>query len=171
MGPEDPTIRKQTRPQIISVIKIPKPIGNNETILPKQPGSYEPFLRSETPIHEEYIPKPIVNNPAKYQYIPKPVLKVPARETKKEVVPPKITSKKSDRKKNNDKCIPTELIPKDSLYWLPILNRTKRPDQNDRTFFYYTMKDKQRVKIFSHKSGKIEVIRRGVTVTIREPDT
>lgn len=173
MEPEDPTVRKRTRPQIISVVKIPKKqTGDDETTLPKQPGIYEPFLRSETPVFEEYIPKPISENPIQYQYTPKPVPKIPVRETKTlKVIPPKATGSKTERKRNSDKCIPTELIPKDSLYWLPILNKIERPNKHERAYFYRTMKDKQRVKIYSYKSGKVEVVRNNVTVTLREPET
>lgn len=179
MESRDPSERKRTLPTKITSYGPAKEfssaaqqniccsnIEQNKYILPK-PGPYQPFLPSSQPVtHEEYSPVPIVVNPVTYQYIPKP-LKPQKPVGSNPKIPKRVAPK--NKSKPISKSLPTALIPPDSIYWIPLLDKTKKPTR-DRIFFYHTMQDKERVKVYSYKTGQIDVFRKGVWVTIRQPE-
>lgn len=170
MASNDPWIRKRTCPKKIEARNAhQEPEGENQqqTCMLPGPGIYEPFLPPENRKVEEYVPRPIVANPIKHRYVPKPIVPVVEASKKNKKFAPKKNQYNKNQKR--DKSMPTELIPKDSLYWLPILNHVKQPDSKHyRTYFYHTIKeDGQRVKIYSYQTGQIDVYRKGVWVNIR----
>lgn len=166
MYTSDPTVRKPTRPKIV---------------LPKT-CQYEPFLptpeflRDKNHKVEEYVPEPVTPNPVSYQYVAKPknsvrpVHPIMHDDTIQNLESSKFAPKKDKvyKSRKRDKCLPTDLIPKDSVYWLPILERARKPDR-ELVFYYQTLCDKQRVRVYAYKTGQIDVCRKGVRVTIREP--
>lgn len=168
MSTSDPTVRKITRPRMA---------------LPKS-CPYEPFLptpekfRDENHNSGEYVPVPVNPNPVEYHYTPTPVdnKKQPNEPEKPKTITVPEKPKTFAPKKNRvckgtkrDTSLPTELIGKDSLYWLPVLEKTRKP-KRPVTYFFMTLCDGQRVKVFTHKTGQIDVYRKGTKITIREPE-
>lgn len=174
MASNDPCARKRTCPKKIDGRNNDKKTETNNqerTSLLPGPGIYEPFLPPKNRKVEEYVPKATVSYPVKHNYVPKPIVIIPDRQKNKSVAPTFAPKENPERKrKKRDSCLPTALLPKDSLYWLPILNLTRKPTNRDRTFFYHTMSDGQRVKIYSYQSGQIDVYRKGILVNIRDPE-